>query len=80
MPPHYYTGPVSDQFDGVRFFDPHVDLQEAGVICCAGSSIVAGVVHGRSGRFGLRRLTLTVPRHVSKARLGGFPMLATPAF
>jgi L-ascorbate metabolism protein UlaG (beta-lactamase superfamily) len=22
MPPRYYTGPVSDHFDGVRFFDP----------------------------------------------------------
>jgi len=22
-PPRYYTGPVSDHFDGVRFFDPH---------------------------------------------------------
>jgi hypothetical protein len=23
MPPRYYTGPISDHFDGVRFFDPH---------------------------------------------------------
>jgi L-ascorbate metabolism protein UlaG (beta-lactamase superfamily) len=23
MPPRYYTGPVTDHFDGVRFFDPH---------------------------------------------------------
>ena len=23
MPLPYYTGPVSDHFDGVRFFDPH---------------------------------------------------------
>jgi L-ascorbate metabolism protein UlaG (beta-lactamase superfamily) len=23
MPPRYYHGPVSDHFDGVRFFDPH---------------------------------------------------------
>jgi L-ascorbate metabolism protein UlaG (beta-lactamase superfamily) len=23
MPPRYYAGPVSDHFDGVRFFDPH---------------------------------------------------------
>jgi uncharacterized protein YbjT (DUF2867 family) len=22
MPPRYYTGPISDHFDGVRFFDP----------------------------------------------------------
>jgi L-ascorbate metabolism protein UlaG (beta-lactamase superfamily) len=23
MPPRYYAGPISDHFDGVRFFDPH---------------------------------------------------------
>src|SRR6516164_8122835 len=23
MSPRYYTGPISDHFDGVRFFDPH---------------------------------------------------------
>jgi L-ascorbate metabolism protein UlaG (beta-lactamase superfamily) len=23
MPPRYYTGPVTEHFDGVRFFDPH---------------------------------------------------------
>ena len=23
MPPRYYTGPISDHFNGVRFFDPH---------------------------------------------------------
>jgi hypothetical protein len=23
MPPRYYSGPVSDHFDGARFFDPH---------------------------------------------------------
>ncbi len=23
LPPRYYTGPVSDHFDGGRFFDPH---------------------------------------------------------
>jgi hypothetical protein len=23
MPPRYYTGPISDHFDRVRFFDPH---------------------------------------------------------
>jgi hypothetical protein len=29
MPPRYYTGPISDHFDGVRFFDPHRALPKS---------------------------------------------------
>ena len=68
---------------GVRHFVVHArkaHLQEAEVICCVGSSIVADVIRKQSGRSGRHRHTPIAPQYASKVRLGGFRMLATPVF
>jgi hypothetical protein len=54
--------------------------QEAGVICCAGLSIVAGVARRQGGRSGHHRPMWTDRRYASEARGGAFRMLATLAF
>ena len=42
----YYQGPVSDHFDGVRFFNPGRRARRGGWRFCAGNSAIAAR-HGR---------------------------------
>jgi hypothetical protein len=70
--------PITSMANGFSIRTAHP--QEAGVICCAGLSIVAGVARRQSGRSGHHRPMWTARRCASKARPGAFHISDTPAF
>ena len=68
----YYDGPVSDHFDGTRFFDvAWLAAEKPGRPCCAGTAIGGS---GADGRHGRRAPMPTARPRGSKAATGASPM------
>ena len=72
----YYDGPVSDHFDGTRFFDPHSSPPKS---LATAAALVPRARKGRMAGTGRRAHTATRRPRASTAPNGASPMWATRA-